>query len=79
MPCPLSAKMTITRCRELKRSNPSCRGCEETLTRRIMIDIELDVYDAIHKDAEGREITVEASILELLTDAASGEFVMMRR
>ena len=54
------------------------RSCEETLSRRLMIDVDLDVYEEIRRDAEAREITVEQSIGELLADAASGQFVMVK-
>lgn len=78
MPCPISAKMTRDRCKEMKRSNPQCRACNETLTRRLVIDLDLEVYDEIRRDAERREVTVEQSIAELCADAASGQFVMVK-
>jgi len=79
MNCRISANIGLTKCQQLRAANNlECRGCTSKPTRTIVLELPADVYEAIQSDVEGRQGGVEEWILDVLSLAATGRYVLAK-
>ena len=82
MICPLSAKMTPSKCSSIRTYTPNCRGCDGLAYRMITVPVPIALYErliASCREEYGKDPTesmVQEEITGLLQSIQNGEVMI---